>query len=143
MWVSYDEGLLNGRADMTTMKITAPTTSETAHPLYFDLIRLVEKLSRQSRDIVVATLDPNLYNPNNFWQQTYRWSQVSFVYLAFLWFKFCSLVILSTLQANVLLRKSREGCDKENKSLTKAFKTTFAFQFFNALEIKFDLKIHF
>ena len=55
MWVSYDEGLLNGQADMTTMKITAPTTSETAHPLYFDLIRLVEKLSRQSRDKVIAT----------------------------------------------------------------------------------------
>ncbi|CAH3025870.1 unnamed protein product [Porites evermanni] len=75
VWVSYDEGLLNGRADMTTMRITAPTTSETAHPLYFDLIRLVEKLSRQSRDKVVPTLDPDLYNPNNFWQQTYRWSQ--------------------------------------------------------------------
>ena len=87
MWVSYDEGLLNGRADMTTMKITAPTTSETTHPLYFDLIRLVEHISRQSRDKVVPTLDPDLYNPNNFWQQTYRWSQVSFVYLVFLWFK--------------------------------------------------------
>ena len=91
MWVSYDEGLLNGRADMTTMKITAPTTSETTHPLYFDLIRLVENISRQSRDKVVPTLDPDLYNPNNFWQQTYRWSQVSFVYLVFLWFKVARL----------------------------------------------------
>ena len=100
MWVSYDEGLLNGRANMNSMKITAPTTSETTHPLYFDLIRLVENISRQSRDKVVPTLDPDLYNPNNFWQQTYRWSQVSFVYSVLLLFKLCHCIIVSVFHAS-------------------------------------------
>jgi len=100
VWVSYDEGLLNGRANMNTMKITAPTTSETTHPLYFDLIRLVENLARQSRDKVVPTLDPDMYSPNNFWQQTYRWSQVSFVYSVLLLFKLCHCIIVSVLHAS-------------------------------------------
>ena len=100
MWVSYDEGLLNGRANMDSMKITAPTTSETTHPLYFDLIRLVGNLARQSRDKVVPTLDPDLYSPNNFWQQTYRWSQVSFVYSVLLLFKVCRFIIVSIFHAS-------------------------------------------
>ena len=79
VWVSYDEALTNGRDDMTTitkMKIIAPETSQPIHPLYFDLLRLVDKLSKQSRDKIVPTLDESLYNINHFWQQTYRWSQV-------------------------------------------------------------------
>ena len=57
------------------MKITAPTTSQPTHPLYIDLLRLVENMRGQSRDKIVPTIT-QLYTPNNFWQQTYRWSQV-------------------------------------------------------------------
>ena len=76
VWVSYNEALTDSRRNIDTMKITAPTTSSTIHAFYFDLIRLVKRLRRQSRDTIVPTITP-LYTPNNFWQQTYRWSQVS------------------------------------------------------------------
>ena len=79
VWVSHDESLTNGSDDMTTitkMKIIAPENSQPIYPLYFDLLRLVEKTSKQSRDKIVPTLDESLYNSNHFWQQTYRWSQV-------------------------------------------------------------------
>ena len=65
MWVSYDEGLLNGRADMTTMKITAPTTSETAHPLYFDLIE-VERRSLVNVYRISMQDDPHKYGGRHF-----------------------------------------------------------------------------
>ena len=58
------------------MKIKAPSTSAPTHPLYIDLLRLVNNLARQSRDKTVPTLDESQYNLNHFWQQTYRWSQV-------------------------------------------------------------------
>lgn len=76
VWVSYDEALTNGRADMTTMKIKAPSTLSTTHPLYFDLLRLDDNLPRQSRDKIVPTLDESMYDSNNFWQQIYHWSQI-------------------------------------------------------------------
>ena len=58
------------------MKIKAPSTSTPTHPLYFDLLRLVNNLARQSRDKIVPTLDESQYNSNHFWQQAYRRSQV-------------------------------------------------------------------
>ena len=61
------------------MKITAPTTTEMTHPLFIDLLRLVSKLSKQTRDEIVPTIGQGIYTPNNFWQQTYRWSLVRFL----------------------------------------------------------------
>ena len=126
---------------MTTMKITAPTTSETAHPLYFDLIRLVEKLSRQSRDKVVPTLDPNLYNPNNFWQQTYRWSQVSFVYLVFLWFKVCKLVILYLSYKEMFCSENQErAAIKKTRAQPRGSKLLLLFNSSMRLKLNLILK---
>ena len=76
MWVSYQEAIVTKNKDINVMKITAPTTQATIHPLYFDLLRFASEVRRQSRDKVVPPIDPNLYSNNNFWQQTYRWSQV-------------------------------------------------------------------
>ena len=73
MWVSYKEAIQTENKDINVMCITAPTT---IHHLYFDVLRFVSDVRRQSRDKVVPTLDPNLYSINDFWQQTYRWSQV-------------------------------------------------------------------
>ncbi|XP_066015773.1 chondroitin sulfate ABC exolyase-like isoform X2 [Pocillopora verrucosa] len=77
VWVSYQEAIVTKNKDINVMKITAPTTQATIHPLYFDLLRFASEVRRQSRDKVVPPIDPNLYSNNNFWQQTYRWSQVS------------------------------------------------------------------
>lgn len=76
VWVAYKEALLVKKKDIHTMKITAPMTEETRHPLFFDILRFASQVKGQSRDKVVPTLDEDLYSPNNFWQQTYRWSQV-------------------------------------------------------------------
>ena len=76
MWVSYQEAIVTKNKDINVMKITAPTTQAAIHPLYFDLLRFASEVRRQSRDKVVPPIDPNLYSNNNFWQQTYRWSQV-------------------------------------------------------------------
>ncbi|XP_027049719.1 uncharacterized protein LOC113677156 [Pocillopora damicornis] len=73
VWVSYKEAIQTENKDINVMCITAPTTR---HHLYFDVLRFVSDVRRQSRDKVVPTLDPNLYSINDFWQQTYRWSQV-------------------------------------------------------------------
>ena len=63
--------------DIDQLLITAPETDETTYPLYIDILRLVNKLSKQTRDKIVPTIGEGIYNPNHFWQQTYRWSQVS------------------------------------------------------------------
>ena len=76
VWVSYQEAIVTKNRDINVMKITAPTTQAAIHPLYFDLLRFASEVRRQSRDKVVPPIDPNLYSNNNFWQQTYRWSQV-------------------------------------------------------------------
>ena len=73
MWVSYQEAIQTENKDINVMYITVPATG---HHLYFDVLRFVSRLSRQSGDKVVPTLDPNLYTINDFWQQTYRWIQV-------------------------------------------------------------------
>ncbi|KAL9953042.1 hypothetical protein ACROYT_G040393 [Oculina patagonica] len=74
IWVGYQESNLVSGRDIDTLKITAPTTTQTTHPLYIDLLRLVSKMSKQTRDDIVPTIGQGLYTPNHFWQQTYRWS---------------------------------------------------------------------
>jgi len=76
IWVSYQESKLVSGRDIDTLKITAPTTTQTTHPLFIDLLRLVSSLSKQTRDAIVPTIGEGIYTPNNFWQQTYRWSLV-------------------------------------------------------------------
>ena len=75
MWVSYQEAIVTEN-NITDMKITAPTTQATIHPLYFDLLHFASEVNKQSRDKVVPTLAPNLYPNDKFWHQTYRKSQV-------------------------------------------------------------------
>ena len=74
--MSYEEAELVSGTDIDTLRITAPTTTEPRHPLYIDLLRLDDDVRRQSRDKIVPTIGAGLYDSNNFWQQTYRWSQV-------------------------------------------------------------------
>ena len=76
IWVSYQESKLVSGRDIDTLKITAPTTTQTTHPLFIDLLRLVSSLSKQTRDEIVPTIGQGIYTANNFWQQTYRWSLV-------------------------------------------------------------------
>ena len=76
IWVQYKEALLAGEDKITSMRITAPKTNRRIYPLYIDLLRLVEKLTKETRDKIVPTIGQGLYTRNNLWQQTYRWSQV-------------------------------------------------------------------
>ncbi|XP_078352647.1 chondroitin sulfate ABC exolyase-like [Oculina patagonica] len=77
IWVSYEESMLVTGHDIDQLIITAPETSEPTNPLFIDLLRLVDNLRRQSRDKIVPTIGDGIYNPNHFWQQTYRWSQAT------------------------------------------------------------------
>ena len=59
-----------------TLIITAPATTRTTHPLFIDLLRLMSRVSKQTRDEIVPTIGQGIYTTNEFWQQTYRWSLV-------------------------------------------------------------------
>ena len=62
--------------DIDTLLITAPKTATNPSPLFIDILRLVNNLKKQTRDKIVPTIGEGIYTINNFWQQTYRWSQV-------------------------------------------------------------------
>ena len=62
--------------DIDTLLMTAPKTATNPSPLFVDILRLVTNLKKQTRDKIVPTIGEGIYTLNNFWQQTYRWSQV-------------------------------------------------------------------
>ena len=62
--------------DIDTLLITAPKTATNPSPLFVDILRLVKNLKKQTRDKIVPPIGEGIYTLNNFWQQTYRWSQV-------------------------------------------------------------------
>ena len=105
VWVAFDEfkdcpsattstGNCYQR-QVTEIKITAPDTVA-ANPIYIDLLRWTDRVSKQSRDQIVPPIkrastcylcanlhtDPeghrqaalDMYDRSVFWQQTYRWS---------------------------------------------------------------------
>ena len=80
IWVSYEESRLVNDTDIDTLLITAPKTTTNPSPLFFDILRFVKNLIRQSRDKIVPTIGKGIYTPNAVWQQTYCWSQVGAVW---------------------------------------------------------------
>ena len=76
IWVSYEESNVTYGRHIDTLIITAPTTTLKTHPLFIDLLRLMSRVSKQTRDEIVPTIGQGIYTTSNFWQQTYRWSLV-------------------------------------------------------------------
>ncbi|KAL9951814.1 hypothetical protein ACROYT_G044546 [Oculina patagonica] len=77
IWVSYKESMLVAENKIDQLIITAPETTEPTHPLFIDILRLVDNLNKQTRDKIVPTIGEGIYTLNDFWQQTYRWSQAT------------------------------------------------------------------
>ncbi|KAL9951813.1 hypothetical protein ACROYT_G044545 [Oculina patagonica] len=75
IWVSYKESMLVAQNKIDQLTITAPETTKPTHPLFLDILRLVDNLHKQTRDKIVPTIGEGIYTLNDFWQQTYRWSQ--------------------------------------------------------------------
>ena len=78
IWVSYHEcrqrkNSLKGSATITRMDFILKHRDT----IYIDLLDLVEKMSKQSRDKIVPpfTKFGPKYDSSHFWQQSYRWSQ--------------------------------------------------------------------
>lgn len=75
IWVGFDEcRRRQSMFPLYRMELQAPR--DRRGEIYIDLLRMIRKIQRQSRDEIVPPIQSRSSSAKHFWQQTHRWSRV-------------------------------------------------------------------